>query len=403
MPRDGPAPRGAPRHIELPKRKVFALRAALFDAIRHHAPDRDDALLDRLISDAKAFAEEEMGQPSNDVPLEAFLKAAVEAGEASVRDLAARLKRPVDAKLAAVLRALRRRVENPRCLRCAAAAGGAACDGSDEDQVLVAAGGDCILEIKDAFRQAFALARGLYTERGGPALAEPAVTLSTEYLAAPASLLPGRPLSLNARTSYDDESGAAKWSEVEVRTAALHLAGDCLGSLRYLLLHELLCHAFQMAASPGPRRNPKSIVDPLSEGWMDGLAADLIRRAAPPNGIEACDARKALGLHLDRADVDRSRPFPQAEHVAIGVDASALVFRLLEEKHKPGDPAKAFEDFLDISIALNADGWGYAERSIGLTNLVRKLGVRPRDQELAEAILAFRRGSDIKSVIEHLA
>ena len=386
----------------MPKRKVFALRAALFDAIRHYAPDRDDILLKRLIGEAEAFAEEETGQPSNDVPLETFLEEAVEAGEASVRDLAVRLKRPVDAKLAAVLRALRRRVEHPRCLRCVAA-GGTACTGSDEDQILVAAGGGCILEIKDAFRQAFSLARRLYNERGGPSLVEPTVTLSTEYLAAPASLLPGRPLSLNARTSYDDESGAAKWSEVEVRTAALHLAEDCLGSLRYLLLHELLCHAFQMAASPGPRKNPRSIVDPLSEGWMDGLAAELIKRAAPPSGIGASDARKALNLHLDRADIHRSRPFPQAEYVGIGVDASALVFRLLQEKYKPEDPARAFEDFLDISVALNADGWGYAERSIGLTNLVRKLGVRPRDQELAEAILAFRRGSDIESVIEHLA
>ena len=105
-----------------------------------------------------------------------------------------------------------------------------------------------------------------------------------------------------------------------------------LCQLPYILMHELVCHAYQGAASTGRTAVDASCA--WSEGWMDALAAIQIEawlegRRKKPGWVEmnaAAIKRATAGLHERRYQRQSSlRPFILSQRVAARDGFAALV------------------------------------------------------------------------------
>jgi hypothetical protein len=102
--------------------------------------------------------------------------------------------------------------------------------------------------------------------------------------------------------------------------------------LPYLLLHEILCHAFQSLDKPEVRRNAPAS-DAWSEGWMDALAFQL--------------ALEWLKDHDKTAFID-SDEYRDAECQIDELHKARYVEELSADGiSHPGDGRKAFHDVLD--------------------------------------------------------
>jgi hypothetical protein len=73
-------------------------------------------------------------------------------------------------------------------------------------------------------------------------------------------------------TSYPLDSGHATRVSLAIRDKSFQWEQFCM--LPYVLLHEILCHAFQSLDNPVVRENAHP-ADAWSEGWMDRLAFEL--------------------------------------------------------------------------------------------------------------------------------
>ena len=205
------------------------------------------------------------------------------------------------------------------------------------DPEVVALAGDCIYPIRDAAQHALELAHILYREATDVGDVEAAF-----------STLPGAPDPL--RGQRITATGCLHWHDqadrrrviVEVTVNAREFDDGGLSLLPYCLAHEFLCHAFQHAATTGPRtRDEKDEYDALAEGWMDYLVAELLERGPSPwSDPDAADA--ADRIHSLRKDTSDPQPgietFPHAGRVRYGAQAAKAVFEWFKEHGEPEAP-----------------------------------------------------------------
>src|ERR1700733_13720222 len=245
------------RHMSLHDRKAYALQAAYHGSVRKIAPQAPATELRPLADNVRTFAEQASKGESR---LDDFLSASVQRIEKVAQLLWADREIPTSA--ASVLAAMHLRAAEVRCAQCC---NGRICVGKDElDDEIVASedGGLCILEIKEAFRSATELTQKAYSAY--TMLTLPELILETIGLSGPSPEIPGHKIAVNGRTHFEDQDG--KLSRIQVRIAPLALGRECLAALPYVLMHEIFCHGFQMAAHPGKRPNKENIPDPVSEG-----------------------------------------------------------------------------------------------------------------------------------------
>src|SRR6266446_3259334 len=238
-----------PKHMGLNDRKAYALRAGYLGALRSTAFEATDKEVREFASGIDAFARRAVEGESNE-PLDVFLKTAVDSSEQIAK--IAQDSNPLNTETTAVIAALRIKTNG---IKCAACSKGVICDGKrDVDDAIVRAGGHCISDIRNAFDQARDLTQSTYQAFVDPMRLNVTVDLSTEGLRMRPGLIPGIDLAANAHTFYADEDDS-KMTTVTVEIAPLWLNRFTCAAYSYLLLHEVFCHAFQMADSQQPRSN----------------------------------------------------------------------------------------------------------------------------------------------------
>jgi hypothetical protein len=181
--------------------------------------------------------------------------------------------------------------------------------------------------------------------------------------------------------------------------------GISFAALPYVMLHEVLCHAYQMSGGSEIRVTSAVYIDPISEGMLDAIAVLLLearaereRDSRPETQQEADSARR---IHLARKSVlERSR-FPQA----LQVDLGASVFDTVKSLYlKDGPPDTAQRDAMRLAYELNLNGWSIERRFKGLSRLRRGLAQRTIDHTLIGLLLRYRdtpKGT-IQEIIGHL-
>jgi hypothetical protein len=238
--------------------------------------------------------------------------------------------------------------------------------------------------------------------------------------------LPGRKIAFNGSVRFKDEADTGvKHSGVKLSVHPV-LNYGCLPALPGVLMHEILCHWPQMSRCNGVRQNPREIddprdkdatkfeIDPFSEGWMDSLVAEAMRRHfGDADAARAEEARTAEGIHNDRVTYNRNPSFADAARIASGDEAARLV-RWFYEVDTDFPLHTADPDFRSLSSELNVAAWNYDERRKGCQILIGACRAYVRKQErgrelserhaaVLEALRGFRRDHDPTSVLQSLA
>jgi hypothetical protein len=389
-------------HMPLNDRKAYALLAAYIDSIRSASepPGLVRSGLTELQKNVQSLANNVCDE-GGDGSLDTFLINAVERATEATRNIVG--SDAVDA-MSEMLAALRARAGRIKCSSCQS--GVICCGDESRDSTIVAAeqGGECISEIKTAFRLALDISVSEYGNATLQKLGSPKAVLATSSLTNAPGMIPGLTLAANGATGFHDGPDG-KISQIDIEVAPLKLDRITIVSLPYLLLHEVLCHAFQMARSVVPRPNKKDIVDPVAEGLMDRIAVELMEQRAvvaeqgvPFQSRLRSEADVAREIHLARASLDRSPPFPEAPAVALGVEVYQSIRALYAAD---GDIARADTDVRRLACDLNLHGWSYLARSNGLTVLRRQLR-RPRNVKLIQLLDVYRKYYDPTDIIEHI-
>lgn len=383
-----------PTQINLSDRKAFALLSAYFGALGPTQAAQSDELKSvyRVVNDIA----EELARDFGGTPLDEAVRDGAQRAAASVRSrYGGRASTDVEALLDAFLA----RAAGHNCVVCAK---GPACRGVASDDALVAAGGTCVGEIREAFDSGLRRAGEAYRVAGGPPPVE--VALHTRGLTDRPGLVPGGLLAANGATRFAD-TGAEKHSIVRIDVTALQIDRWTVAALPYVALHETFCHAFQMSRAQGPRPNKGRVVDPLSEGMMDALAVELLEaeadglRLQPDIGPRAqAVADVARETHISRSSLVREPRFPEALPVARGVETLRLLRAMLAALGRPDAHAVSVR----LACDMNLHPWSFAERTQGFARLVRGLNSLPRDACLLDLLLAYAEGGDVEPLIAYI-
>lgn len=386
-------------HMSLRDRKTYALLSSYLQAVRAAAPGANPADLvvvseavASLVSDAAIESVNFEPQPALDL----FLTDAAEKVENLVRTRLG--SRYLSETARNVLDAMRGTIGGILCATCSPER---ICNGLDSDSAIVAAetGGHCIRSIKDAISKACHITDCEYSKYLGGA-APPQTVFRTTALRNAAGLIPLPGLAINGTTHYIDRP-YNKVSVIDVRVAPTAMTKLSLAALDYMVLHEVFCHAYQMMASDGPRRNRGSTPDPISEGMADAVALKLLKRNARRSEDSICTAnfKAARIVHEARGCLDFEPTFPEAPWVSQGIAAANAVQRFYSQ----GGPSRlAIEDTIALTVSLNVAKWDFSSRYNGLTNLLKGLGMKPKDTELMWQLLKFRSTRDSSELIRHL-
>jgi hypothetical protein len=398
-----------PIHMSLQDRKAYALQAAYYGVARKVAAGTLESDLQVVSENVLKFSKNAVNDKlSEGMPrdLDKFLAGVTSKIEQLTRIECEETGIPAAAEF--VLNAIRQRAEGIKCHNCY---NGIICTGGVDDDVIVAAqeGGECIREIRQAFDLAVDLSQQSY--EGVTNFRLPRIVLGTTGLTSAPSEIPGQNLGVNATSRFDDEM-EEKTTYVDVRVAPLALNQASFAALRYLLMHEVFCHGFQMVTYLTSRPKKKSITDPVSEGMMDALAVEVLRQhalglaAAGAEKVASCGAKFAARdvkvaelLHSSRSSLDLSPRFPEAPQVNLGVSALESI-RALYALDSSTEQADA--DVFALACHLNLAEWDYAARFQGLSRLSEGLGVPPRDTSLIRLLLEFRAKRDVREIINHL-
>ena len=292
-------------------------------------------------------------------------------------------------------------------LICEKCCSGKICANSDEQDDLIISseeGGRCVSDIKIALSKALEISLAAHVRYFGVAPTIQ-VELSTVAWEGIPSKLPGIPLSVNASTTFED-IGDQKKAMVIFSVAPLLIDRYTYSSYLYIMLHEVLCHAFQMVDRRGKRPMRSAVVDPISEGMMDKLVTEILaERAMALGDIDLSaptraqtEADKALAIHLVRRDVELPVRFEEAFEVRLGVFVLEQIRKIYskDEDFRPNAEA----DLRRLAFALNSAGWEYAERLAGLSFLMCR--IREGDVAIIAALLAYRVHFDVDQVINAL-
>lgn len=391
--------------LALAQRKAFALRAAIAVATRETKADPGDSYLLGLDVHTSEIARKSIqAEPTQELEfLDRFLSVrgqqALQANEAlfeASKHLV--LRRAIETRLGIV------------CATCPVTAiAGSPCRGGSNEvrewELVWNHDGQCLREISSTWQLALKIAKELY-DRAIPGLPDVNVTFSLQF--DPGELnrsIPGYELSYHAEVEKEGV-GPEFMSSVKMRLSAGKYGTVCAAAVFHVLLHEALCHVWQGAAGAAPRRFGAG-TDPLAEGWMDFLASELTSKwightDAASRTIGTRDAQASRGLHHARASLDNPKDcFAQASYVNRGASAALSVLKYLT-LDSGGD---AWEDFVDLSIRLNAYPW----RAVARDDACRLLDEKALDfswlwwNDLDDALKKARREAQVEDLVQALS
>lgn len=385
---DGPT---APSHLNLDDRKVFSLRAAYLRTLADLAPDAlpSDEIQGEFDDELRKVSARVLGEHAHD-PLDTFLTAVLDrtsrASQAALGGAYDEIKPVVDA--------LRKRIDGVKCGLCV---NGDICNGRAGDDRIVADGGRCISDIKEAMRNAKADATREYGRV--PAVA---VVVCTSGVSQAPTRIPGLSLAVNGQTWFSDDA-TTKTSIVTIEVASSLLDGQSMAALNYVALHEMFCHAYQMSARPGARENEGLFVDPIAEGMLDAVVVGLMEEKAQAAGVSdtgaASEADMARRIHLARKATRDKPRFSQAPDVALGALVHDGVLSLYS---KEVGRNKASQAVRRLAYDLNLNGWDYRQRRDAFVRLRAHFLGKPRDPKLIDLLIRYLNTSSVNDLVYYL-
>lgn len=248
---------------------------------------------------------------------------------------------------------------------CAAVRGAAVCAPGQENDLLITVG-ECLAPFRVLFDYAHAMGRVYYGEKHHLTLSFATHTSSSfpHQLASD--------IAANGNTEYDDSSGIMHST---VNLVFQHEAFDwpTYLSTLYILSHEVVVHAFQGVDSLYPRV-PADGTDVFSEGWMDWISIELLRRSLGSAQLRHVLGEKAqwsreflevgTSLHYVRGDIRRAgiktNEFLAARHfgkeAAIRLNAyfypekpgESMLFELSRDLNASAQPGELIDSFVAV-------------------------------------------------------
>lgn len=265
-------------------------------------------------------------------------------------------------------RAVRGDVESQRCRQCPGAEAELCGPLLSPD---AATRGACSAELQGMFGDAVDLARALYARAGiAPEAVKgvrPALCI-TRLPPRVGRLLPDLPL--DASCWFGGARG--RRCVVVLALPIEELSLRVMRGVPYVLLHELVAHAFQRLGAP---ERATSARDPVAEGWMDFVARFVFVRAHHhPSGRRraraAWSADVTPGLELSAARrASRGGATPAAR---LGYTVAERVWASLVAMRGAG----GLDDFLTLSCQLNVLALSEAERVALVQRLASALSRR---------------------------
>jgi hypothetical protein len=229
------------------------------------------------------------------------------------------------------------------------------CNGSTHDASTVDAGGDCIHFIRALFEAARDISQAYYDAFAGDAfkIKTVEVTFSTEVPSSEKLLKMAADYAVDGATGLED-NGRFAVSTVKLFLNVQKFDWPTYLATFYVLLHELVCHAFVAPATKTKR--PASVpYDAYAEGWMD-YVVNIILGELETNAGPASKLGKRLpsvsmygvgrGFHNYR-----SNPATGGAALKQGVKAARAAYDALQDI-LPEDEARSA--MLRLSFQLNS-------------------------------------------------
>lgn len=194
---------------------------------------------------------------------------------------------------------------------------------------------------------------------------------------------------------------ALRDASVTLQRAPQLLGPPSWASIPYVLCHELLCHASQAAPS-------SDVTDPLTEGWMDEVAASIHDSRtktlfpwdpdiATQEGRRLCEALRTLRPGLN--GIQRTTRSARIQ----GAEAARIVRRILADLARLSNLSGG-NLFLRLSVELNAVRATSPEEYLGAhRSFVSRVITAERDGERAVVLRARRDAALRKWVIGQLS
>src|ERR1700722_9476274 len=179
--------------------------------------------------------------------------------------------------------ALSSRLLTDYCGDCTGKCGLPVCDGNDpiRDAQTVAVQGDCVAHLRSLFEQVKLIATQYYSAHAVDlaTLSKVEIQFGTRFVNdRPTTLGPNLPISaVTFRNKNSLNSDVVLRFYVDAYDLLVLTRSSFLG-LPYILMHELICHAFDGVAVGG-NRNARDERDTFAEGWMDWTAFQIVSHA----------------------------------------------------------------------------------------------------------------------------
>lgn len=390
-------------HMSLRDRKAFALRNAFVLAVQNSTGTISDIKREQLSKRIGELVDDETrADASDERPADGFLREALEKIERYSNAFALDQDYSSMAEAIFLLNAELGKVD------CGTCGGGRVCCGDAiDDKIVAERAAYCIICLKTAMTEAITMAKDFYASHAKMPLPEVELILSTKAIDGPCGQIPGDTMAINGETHYDD-TATEKSSKILISLDPALWDRRSASALLYVVLHEVICHGFQMAFAVGPRERKSGLADPVSEGMVDALAVDLLdkrRDLAVEQGNAAygeydANSRTAREIHLARGSRDRAKPLPESAQVLLGAQCLDLVTSLYRLDY--GNLELARGDAAKLVAELNLHPWGFAQRLKGASRLLAGLRSKSRDAALVSALLNFRRNRDVQPIIDLL-
>lgn len=277
-----------PTHIGLAGRKALFARLLAYESRERNAPDDYTGPTTRVVAEMIDSGNQAMLGQARTPHLDDWLRNEVQKAR-TITEASWGIQRGTRADVM-----LQELEANAGAVSCNVCSGGRACLGNARDHRIVAAGGQCVRHILDAFADAQRIADQYYRSYARCFVSPPRLTLWTSEAAAKPHDIPIA-IYVGAETRFeDDRAGPA--SAVELKVALRQLDWGSWLAVLYLFLHELVCHAYAGTAPPHAGRGELQSFDPFAEGWMDRVCGMILQDLA----IGLLPAKSLVGSHRDR-------------------------------------------------------------------------------------------------------
>jgi hypothetical protein len=388
--------------LRLRHRKAFELYATVLGTVRARGADPGEPAIREALNKTRQLAEIALDAQRDEVSIEEFLSDALDKVIREAQEIAEEF--PLSGPGLETLDSLRHIQASP------------------PDRIRVKTSS----LVENTYAACVEAAKNFYSSYLSSPFHVPEISLKIGVANKSNTAFPGRELAFNGSLLFEDDNATGqKHSIVSLRVFPALLDRGCLPALPYILMHEILCHWPQMARYAGPRPRPNFVadphnksgkkpeIDPISEGWMDSLAAHVLRkRCVDPDPACWEEADTAHEIHKERTRTNRKPHFQDAPFIEPGAQAAKLV-RWLYRTDPNASPSAADPDFCRLSCELNAAGWDYHARKIGCNDIIRaclahvqeknsKKVMSALDDAIRDGLLTFRKAGDLTPLLSAL-